>query len=176
VRDEYDVIVVGAGPGGSVAARIAAEDCDVLLIEKRQEIGAPVRCAEGVLKSAFIKLAQPDRKWISSYIRGYRIFAPDGTTLEVSAEAMGIEGELAYILERKIFDRELAKEAARSGADAEIWGFIGSPTIQINGQDLEPEVDKETPYQGHCRVYIYNGKPFEFPPKEMIREALKRFA
>jgi hypothetical protein len=43
------------------------------------------------------------------------------------------------------------------GEDAEIWGLIDSPTIQINGQDLEPEVDKETPYQGHCRVYIYKG-------------------
>ena len=46
MRDEYDVIVVGAGPGGSIAARTAAEECDVLLIEKRQEIGSPVRCAE----------------------------------------------------------------------------------------------------------------------------------
>ncbi len=100
-----------------MAARSAAEKCDVLLIEKRQEIGAPVRCAEGVLKSAFLDLVQPDKKWISSYIRGYRIFAPDGTTLEVSAEAMGVDDDLAYILERKIFDRELVKDAARAGAD-----------------------------------------------------------
>jgi len=48
MKEEYDVVVVGAGPGGSIAARTAAEDCDVLLIEKRQEIGSPVRCAEGV--------------------------------------------------------------------------------------------------------------------------------
>jgi digeranylgeranylglycerophospholipid reductase len=117
MRDEYDVIVVGAGPGGSTAARTAAETCDVLLIEKRQEIGSPVRCAEGVFKPAFLELARLNKKWISSYIRGYRIYAPDGTMLEVSAEAMGVEGELAYIIERKIFDRDLAKDAARVGAD-----------------------------------------------------------
>ncbi len=119
-KSEYDVVVIGAGPGGSMAARAAAEKSDVLLIEKRQEIGAPVRCAEGVLKAAFLGMAQPNKKWISSYIRGYRFFAPDGTMLEVSAEAMGIEGNLAYILERKIFDRELAKDAARAGADISV--------------------------------------------------------
>jgi digeranylgeranylglycerophospholipid reductase len=147
VKDEYDVIVVGAGPGGSMAARTAAETCDVLLIEKRQEIGAPVRCAEGVLKSAFLELVHPDKKWISSYIRRYRIFAPDGTMLEVSAEAMGVEGELAYVLERKIFDRELAKDAARAGADVMVRtratgliredGVVNGVKIKRLGESLE---------------------------------------
>jgi digeranylgeranylglycerophospholipid reductase len=43
-HSEFDVIVVGAGPGGSIAAKVAAETgLNVLLLEKRQEIGAPVR-------------------------------------------------------------------------------------------------------------------------------------
>ncbi len=46
MKSSYDVIVVGAGPAGSIAARTAARNgLDVLLIEKRQEIGDPVRCA-----------------------------------------------------------------------------------------------------------------------------------
>lgn len=48
MKDQYDVIVVGAGPGGSAAARVAAQECETLLIEKRQEIGDPVRCAESM--------------------------------------------------------------------------------------------------------------------------------
>lgn len=117
MRSEYDVIIIGAGPGGSVAARTAADKCDVLLIEKRQEIGAPVRCGEAVHKRDLLNFVQPNKKWISSDIRGYRIFAPDGTTLTLSTEAMGIDDDLVYVLERKIFDRELAKDAARAGAD-----------------------------------------------------------
>ena len=66
------------------------------------------------------KFIQPNTRWIASGIRGgirgLRFNAPDGTTLQVSGEAIGIQGEVAYILERKVFDRELAKDAARAGA------------------------------------------------------------
>ena len=49
MKNKYDVIVVGAGPAGSTAARFATEaGASVLLLEKDREIGLPVRCAEGV--------------------------------------------------------------------------------------------------------------------------------
>ncbi|MGZ4934732.1 MAG: NAD(P)/FAD-dependent oxidoreductase [Halobacteriota archaeon] len=113
MRDEYDVIVVGAGPGGSVAARTAAEECDVLLIEKRQEIGDPVRCAEAVSIGSAATYLAPDKKWISSEIKGMQLIAPDGTTIELREQPLQAPD---VVLERKIFDRALAKEAARAGA------------------------------------------------------------
>ena len=68
MKEDYDVIVVGAGPAGSLAAQNAAAESDVLLIEKRQEIGAPVRCAEAVplvetpqvFHTSFEKYVKPD--------------------------------------------------------------------------------------------------------------------
>ncbi|NLU03499.1 MAG: FAD-dependent oxidoreductase, partial [Methanothermobacter sp.] len=43
---EVDVLVIGAGPAGSTAAKHAAlGGADVLLIDKKSEIGAPKRCA-----------------------------------------------------------------------------------------------------------------------------------
>lgn len=79
MKDEYDVIVVGAGPAGSITARTAAEKgCSVLLIEKRQEIGDPVRCGEGCDREIVKSFIDLDPRWISAEVDGVRIFSPDG--------------------------------------------------------------------------------------------------
>ena len=45
--DEVDVLIVGSGPAGSVAARYAAmKGASVMFIERRPEVGVPVRCGE----------------------------------------------------------------------------------------------------------------------------------
>ncbi|TQD26377.1 NAD(P)/FAD-dependent oxidoreductase [Methanolobus vulcani] len=116
MKNEYDVVVIGAGPAGSITAKTAAEKgLSVLLIEKRQEIGDPVRCAEGVSKVWLRKHIEPDHRWICADVKGSRIFAPDGTMIEMSEEIAG--AEVGYVLERKIFDRALAYEAAKTGAE-----------------------------------------------------------
>lgn len=112
MKTSYDVIVVGAGPGGSITAKTCAEGgLDVLLIEKRQEIGDPVRCAEAVAKDDLKKFVNPDKRYICSEIKGSIIISPDGTQIKMS-NSKGV-----YILERKIFDRYLAQQAALAGAD-----------------------------------------------------------
>ena len=116
MKDSYDMIVVGAGPGGSITAKTAAEKgLDVLLIEKRQEIGDPIRCAEGVGKFNLKEHIDPSEQWVCAEVKGSRIFSPDGTMVEMSEEMSG--GEVGYVLERKVFDRALANEAAKAGAD-----------------------------------------------------------
>ncbi|MGA8603972.1 MAG: NAD(P)/FAD-dependent oxidoreductase [Thermoplasmata archaeon] len=47
--ERYDVVVVGAGPAGSLAARAAAESgATTLLVDHRPELGHPVQCGEFV--------------------------------------------------------------------------------------------------------------------------------
>lgn len=112
----YDVVVVGAGPAGSMAAKTAAENgLDVLMVEKRQEIGVPVRCAEGVSKAELAEFVEIDKKWIAAEVIGAKIYSPDGSEVILSEEQAG--NEVGYILERKIFDRYLARLAAKAGAD-----------------------------------------------------------
>lgn len=119
MKDRYDVLVIGAGPAGSIAARTAAEKgLDVLLIEKRQEIGDPVRCAEGVSKEYLKKYVEIDKRWICADLKASLIHAPDGTRIEMAEEISG--GEVGYVLERKVFDRALAEQAADAGAEVRV--------------------------------------------------------
>jgi len=121
VKDSYDVVVVGAGPAGSVAAwEAATAGLSVLLLEKRQEIGSPVRCAEGIGHDALADFVEPDPSWIAAHIRKARItIVEDGRERVWAAEAR-LEGSEAqgvgYVLERRIFDRVLAERASQAGA------------------------------------------------------------
>lgn len=111
LKNSYDVIVVGAGPSGSMAARFAAErGVSVLMLEKDRDVGYPVRCGEAVSKAGVEEFITPDSKWISSEISRFSLNAPDGNGVTISFSETG------YILERRIFDYELAHSAARAGA------------------------------------------------------------
>jgi digeranylgeranylglycerophospholipid reductase len=117
MSDDYDVIVVGAGPAGSVAARDAARGgARVLMLEKRQEIGVPVRCGEGIAKRWLDKLGiEPSSSWIANEVDGARIFSPRGNVLVVDERHAG--NEAGYVIHRDMFDMTLAKDAVRAGAE-----------------------------------------------------------
>ncbi|MEM3086294.1 MAG: NAD(P)/FAD-dependent oxidoreductase [Halobacteria archaeon] len=114
---EYDVLVVGAGPSGSSAARYAAQGgARTLMIEKRQEIGSPVRCGEGLSKSVLDEVKIPrSNKWVANEVAGARIFSPNGACMKLRAEQAG--NEVGIVLERDAFDKALAELAVRAGTD-----------------------------------------------------------
>lgn len=118
VAARYDVIVVGAGPAGSIAARTAARrGLSVLLLEKRQEIGSPVRCAEGVPSESLAEFLEPSDAWISSRVNKAQIVASVGAQVVERWEGGGGSG---LVLERRVFDRALAERAAEAGADVRV--------------------------------------------------------
>ncbi len=115
-KEEHDVVVVGAGPAGSITASVAADrGLDVLLIDRNPEIGVPVRCAEGVSRE-IEKYIEMDSRWVCNPIRGVITYGPEGTELIVTAT----DDVAGYVLDRRIFDRSLARDAARAGAEVRV--------------------------------------------------------
>jgi geranylgeranyl reductase family protein len=102
------VLIVGAGPAGSLSAiHIAENGYDVLLVEEHMAAGFPVQCAGLISSDCYRKL----RQFVSSKchvndIKGAFFFAPDG-------DYIGLKGKSeAVVVERKILDAELLRKAS----------------------------------------------------------------
>ncbi len=118
---EVDVLVIGAGPAGSMAAREASKNgAKTLIIDKKSEIGTPKRCAEGILTGVLESVdIEPDKRWIARNIDGARIVAPDNTSAWFTSETLETPAT-GIILERKVFDKHVTMDAVRSGAEVMI--------------------------------------------------------
>jgi hypothetical protein len=56
---------------------------------------------------------------------------------------------------------------------AEALDFYGSPTIRVNGQDIDPPIEERPALT--CRVYeLTDGRISPLPSREMIRSALHK--
>jgi digeranylgeranylglycerophospholipid reductase len=149
IDQQWDVIIGGAGPGGSVAAEYCARaGLRTLLLEKDRDIGIPVRCGEGVPHDGLVEFCEPDPRWIASTIERVRIYSPDETSFNLSMPGAG------YILDRRTFDYYLATRAANEGAQVET-GVTVSGVIREQGCVTGVELEQgRKRYQLNCRLLI----------------------
>jgi digeranylgeranylglycerophospholipid reductase len=117
-----DVVVVGAGPGGTLAAREAARGgAQTLLLDRRQEIGAPKRCAEGLSLEGMTNVGvEPHPTWAVGRIQGAILYPPNNprTCIVDDPSAVG------YVLERKVFEKALAAHAIEAGAQCMVKTMV----------------------------------------------------
>jgi len=139
MKNKYDVLVIGGGPAGALAAKTAVEKgLSACIVEKRQAIGAPVRCAEGIGREALHEFIEPDPRWISAEMTGAGIVAPDGFFMSLESAYVG--NKVGYILDRKFFDRELVWKAAEAGADVAVKSRASAPLMDhgvVKGAKVE---------------------------------------
>jgi digeranylgeranylglycerophospholipid reductase len=149
MRPDYDVVVIGAGPAGSIAARTAAQaGLSTLLIEKRQEIGSPVRCGEAAGRDTLEKFIALDPKWIAAEVDCYSLSNPQGDCVVMPPL------EKTLVLERKIFDRELAHSAAKAGAEVVVKTRATGLMRNGDGVTGVKMVAQGEPREVHARVVI----------------------
>jgi len=140
----FDAVVVGAGPCGLMAGKALAEGgASVLILERKQEIGTPKRCAEGVNIIGLEKVGlSPDPRWAVNEITAAAVYAPNGRKVTVD-----IGGQHGFILERKIFEKDLARMAVDAGARVMVKtqvtgvlkedGKVAGVTASFMGEDFK---------------------------------------
>src|SRR5438094_9609342 len=112
---DVDILIVGAGPAGCVAAawaKRAAPELDVVVLERDRAVGTPVRCAEGVGDAGLREFANPaGPPWVARKISHVIFIAPNASDGRVA------EGDVGWILDGTPFDDLLGADAGRPGAD-----------------------------------------------------------
>lgn len=103
-----DVLIVGAGPAGTSAARAAAaQGIRVVVVERRPVVGVPVRCAE-YIPAPVVGELDLGTSYIVQRIRGMRTMLPNGRVKEIRAPG--------FTIHRDRFDQTLAEAAVQAGA------------------------------------------------------------
>lgn len=129
---EYDVIVVGAGPAGSAAAKAAAQSgARTIILEEHKAVGIPQHCPGRIQGSSFTEsiMSSINRRMIVTDYRARRIFAPNGKI----AQEIPLAGKGFCLVERAEFDRELAIQAIKAGADLKLNSPVSS-VLRIDGK------------------------------------------
>jgi len=106
-----DVVVIGAGPVGLVAGRVAADSgLAVEIVERRRPDDAP-SCCTGLVSRATLSVLGASNASVLRTIRAIRLVLPSGRSIELRARS-----EKAVVLDRVVLERDLRRQAENAGA------------------------------------------------------------
>lgn len=145
-----DVLVIGAGPAGLLAANeIAKRGHTVTVLEEHEKVGEPDHCA-GLLSTSGLKRLgiKPPEEIIQNTVDGARIYSPSGFSITIERGKRE-----ANVINRRLFDAWLASRAKDSGAEV-ITQAKAQEVLRENGRinGIRVKSDSSTEMKGKALV------------------------
>lgn len=129
IAEKADIVVVGAGPAGLIAARESAKGgANVLVLEEHEEIGLPSHCAGLLSLKGLSEIGVPsDGSFIQNKVKGARFYSPSKRSFTVERDE-----PVACVIDRTIFDKLLGEQAVKAGAKIRL-GFKVQKIERLKG-------------------------------------------
>ena len=87
---------------------------------------------------------------------------------------LSITDNIRDIIDEETVDADITLMLIETLEDAKRLQFTGSPTVRINGRDIDSNMKTIKDYGLKSRHYYVNGKKLDYPSKSMIRDAIKK--
>jgi digeranylgeranylglycerophospholipid reductase len=147
----FDVVVVGAGPAGSEAARAAAgAGLRTLLVEEHATVGVPNHCTGKLSHHAFREFDLPGALALNA-VSAAVFHSPGGASVHLRRATVD-----SYIVDRVAFDRWLVDRAASAGAEV-MTGVRITAARRDDGMMLlrgEHRARSRQTFEARCRLII----------------------
>jgi len=149
-----DVVVVGAGPGGSMAAKTCAKyGLDTVLVERKEKPGKPKLFTTSVNRRImdYIKI---DKKFAVSEVNKYITISAKGIESD-TLESPAAGSTFGYAVNRKTFEDELAKLAVKEGAEL-YTKTRATGLIRVDGQikGIKAKIDEKEDVEIRSNIVI----------------------
>ncbi|MDE1853095.1 MAG: NAD(P)/FAD-dependent oxidoreductase [Thaumarchaeota archaeon] len=159
----YDIVVAGGSIAGlTFASEAAKRGVSVLVAEEHDEIGEPEKCDGLVSLRGLRKYGYPPKEdVIQNQIHSAVIHSPSDRHFAVNATALDV-----VVLDRSAFDKQVAAEAARNGAEVRTGARVGAPAKREGG--VEVKVGDELV---RCRLLVDATGPASSPRRGILPAA-----
>ena len=173
IQHSFDVIVVGAGTGGTTAARFAAKNgLDVCLIDRkpRDKIGIKI-CGDAVGNEIFglLNINHPKNEELSCHIKGAKLYSPNLKKCLTLVDPK----QAGYIVNRFEFGQRLLNEAVDAGIKQFLDKTMALDLIYENGTVAGLKVKLENGEKTNFKSKIViDASGFYSPLRKLVKSSL----
>ncbi len=156
----HDVIVIGAGPAGNMAAhRLSSLGHSVTVLDSRRKVGD--KLCTGIIGRECFERFPPDQRDILAPASSATLVSPFGKSFKIA------KGQpQAYIINRVAFVESLANQALDAGADYRLGVRVTS--ISLSGTDVEVRCSGEDGHQSLKARMVILASGFGSPLVRMV--------